>query len=183
MAAQYSDLEDSAAVVTGASSGIGLGIARALLAQGMRVAVHFNRTRAAADSLCAQYPGRAFAIQADLGTDEGCVRLAREAVRVLGGAQVLVHSAGIWNDGPIATLSRPALEEIFRINTFSAFSLVRELLPSLTARGGSVVFIGSTAGQRGAAGPSHYAASKGAVHLLALSLAVELASVVRVNVV
>jgi 3-oxoacyl-[acyl-carrier protein] reductase len=183
MAALYSDLQGRAAVVTGASSGIGLGIAKALLDQGMRVAVHYNRSRAAADSLCAGHPGRAFAIQADLGTDEGCVRLAREAVRALGGAQVLVHSAGIWNDGPIATLSRPALEEMFRVNAFSAFSLVRELLPSLKARGGSIVFIGSTAGQRGEAGHSHYAASKGAVQSLALSLAVELAPAVRVNLV
>ncbi|MFL5390214.1 MAG: SDR family NAD(P)-dependent oxidoreductase, partial [Myxococcales bacterium] len=159
MSGVYADLQDRAAVVTGASSGIGLGIAKALLEQGMRVAVHYNRNKDAAGSLCAEHPGRAFAVQADLGTEEGCVRLAREAVRVLGGAQVLVHSAGIWNDGPIATLSRPALEEIFRINTFSAFSLVRELLPSLRARGGSVVFIGSTAGQRGEAGHSHYAAS------------------------
>ncbi|MFL5361232.1 MAG: SDR family NAD(P)-dependent oxidoreductase [Myxococcales bacterium] len=183
MSGVYADLQDRAAVVTGASSGIGLGIAKALLEQGMRVAVHYNRNKDAAGSLCAEHPGRAFAVQADLGTEEGCVRLAREAVRVLGGAQVLVHSAGIWNDGPIATLSRPALEEIFRINTFSAFSLVRELLPSLRARGGSVVFIGSTAGQRGEPGHSHYAASKGAVHSLALSLAVELAPAVRVNVV
>src|SRR5256885_5769816 len=119
MAAQYSDRRDRAAVVTGASSGIGLGIARALLAQGMRVAVHFNRTRAPADSLCAQHPGRAFAIQADLGTEEGCARLAREAVRALGGAQVLVHSAGIRKDGPIATLSPPVLEEVFRGHPFS----------------------------------------------------------------
>ena len=183
MAAQYSDLKDRAAVVTGASSGIGLGIARALLAQGMRVAVHYNRSRAPADSLCAENPGRAFAVQADLGTDEGCVRLAKESVRALGGAQVLVHSAGIWNDGPIAALSRPVLEEMFRVNTFSAFSLVRELLPALSARGGSVVFIGSTAGQRGEAGHSHYAASKGAVQSLAMSLAVELAPKIRVNVV
>src|SRR2546423_402992 len=80
MPARYPDLQDRAAVVTGASSGIGLGIARALLAQGMRVAVHYNRSRSAADSLSAERPGRAFAIQADLGTDEGCVHLAREAV-------------------------------------------------------------------------------------------------------
>ncbi|MFL5370719.1 MAG: SDR family NAD(P)-dependent oxidoreductase, partial [Myxococcales bacterium] len=104
MSGVYADLQDRAAVVTGASSGIGLGIAKALLEQGMRVAVHYNRNKDAAGSLCSEHPGRAFAVEADLGSEEGCVRLAREAVRVLGGAQVLVHSAGIWNDGPIATL-------------------------------------------------------------------------------
>src|SRR5712691_2138673 len=123
----YPDLAGRAAVVTGASSGIGLGIAQALLEQGMRVAVHYNRGRAAAEELCGRHPGRAFAVQADLGSDEGCAKLAREALRMLGGARLLVHSAGIWNDGPIESLSRAALDETFRVNTFSAFSLVREL--------------------------------------------------------
>jgi 3-oxoacyl-[acyl-carrier protein] reductase len=179
----YPDLQGRAALVTGASSGIGLGIAKAFLEQGMRVAVHYNKARSAAEALCREHPGRAFPVQADIGTDEGCVALAREAVQKLGGAQVLVHSAGIWNDGPIATLSRPVLEEMFRVNTFSAFSLVRELLPALQQRGGSVVFIGSTAGQRGEALHSHYAASKGALQSLTSSLAVELAPAVRVNIV
>jgi 3-oxoacyl-[acyl-carrier protein] reductase len=182
----YPDLQGRAALVTGASSGIGLGIARALLEQGMRVGVHYRakgQSEERAQALVSRFPQSAVALQADLGTDEGCVRLARESVRALGGAQVLVHSAGIWNDGPIATLSRPVLEEMFRVNTFSAFSLVRELCPALSARGGSVIFIGSTAGQRGEAGHSHYAASKGALQSLAMSLAVELAPAVRVNLV
>src|SRR4051812_45264464 len=122
MTAVYPDLQGRAALVTGASSGIGLGIARALLAQGMRVAVHYHRGREAAESLCAGHPGRAFAVQADLGTEQGCVLLARESVRALGGAQLIVHSAGIWNDGPIASLSRASLEEMFNLNCFSAFS-------------------------------------------------------------
>src|SRR6266852_5680488 len=100
----YPDLQGRAAIVTGASSGIGLGIAQALLAQGMRVAVHYRGVREAA-----------------------------EALRVSG------H--------------------------------------------GSIVLIGSTAGQRGEQGHSHYAASKGALQSLALSLAVELAPRIRTNVV
>lgn len=97
---------------------------------------------------------------------------------------MLVHSAGIWNDGPIASMKAERLEEMFRINTFSAFYLVRELLPSLRACGqGSIVLIGSTAGQRGEEGHSHYAASKGALQSMAMSLAVELAPEVRTNVV
>jgi 3-oxoacyl-[acyl-carrier protein] reductase len=122
-------------------------------------------------------------VQADLGTEQGCVKLAREAVERLGSAQLLVHSAGMWNAGPIDSISGANLEQTFRLNTFSAFYLVRELLPALRSEGGSVVFIGSTAGQRGEARHSHYAASKGALQSLALSLAVELAPRVRVNVV
>lgn len=180
----YADLPGRSALVTGASSGIGHGIAQALLDQGMRVVVHFRGNRAAAEELCAKNPGRAFAVGAELGTEQGCAGLAREARAVCPDLSVLVHSAGIWNDGPIATLKASVLEEMFRINTFSAFYLVRDLLPCLGRGGkGSVVLIGSTAGQRGEAGHSHYAASKGALQSLALSLAVEIAPAVRVNLV
>jgi len=178
----YPDLQGRTALVTGASSGLGLGIARALLAQGMRVVVHYRSGRAAAEELARAHPGKAFPIGADLGTEAGCVSLAREAEKLLGSVNLLVHSAGIWNDGPIASISADTLEEIFRVNTFSAFYLVRELLAALRPRG-SVILIGSTAGQRGEAGHSHYAASKGALQSLVMSLTVELGPEVRVNLV
>ncbi|HKB75837.1 MAG TPA: SDR family oxidoreductase [Myxococcales bacterium] len=180
----YPDLKGRAAIVTGASSGIGLGIARALLAQGMRVAVHYRSGREPAEALGAEHPGRAFAVGADLGTERGCGNLAREAVERLGGVDVLVHSAGIWNPGPIEQMEAERLEEMFRVNVFSAFYLVRELAAPLRASGhGSIVLVGSTAGQRGEQGHSHYAASKGALQSLAMSLAVELAPRIRTNVV
>ena len=180
----YADLRERAALVTGGSSGIGQGIAEALLEQGARVAVQYRGNRAAAEALCLRYPGRAVAISAELGSESGCVELARQARAAFPDLSIFVHSAGIWTDGPIATLDKSTLEEIFHVNTFSAFYLVRELLPALRQGGhGAVVMIGSTAGQRGEAGHSHYAASKGALQSLVMSLAVELAPAVRVNLV
>jgi 3-oxoacyl-[acyl-carrier protein] reductase len=182
--ATYSDLAGRRALVTGASSGIGLGIAEAMLEQGMSVAVHYRSNRAAAEGLAARFPGRAFPIQAELGEEEGCVRCVAEAAARLGGVDQLVHSAAIWNAGPAGAIGAAQLEEIFRVNVFSAFYLVRELVPLLGRGGrGNVVFIGSTAGQRGEAGHGHYAATKGALQSLAMSLAVELAPATRVNVV
>jgi 3-oxoacyl-[acyl-carrier protein] reductase len=182
--ARYDDLAGRRALVTGASSGLGLGVAEAFLAQGMRVAVHYRTNRAAAEALAARFPGRAFPVGAELGTEAGCAACVAEAARALGGLDQLVHSAGIWNAGPIGAISAAQLEEIFRVNVFSAFYLVREALPLLGRdRRGNVVFIGSTAGQRGEAGHGHYAATKGALQSLALSLAVELAPRVRVNLV
>jgi 3-oxoacyl-[acyl-carrier protein] reductase len=184
--ATYGDLAGRRALVTGASSGIGLGAAEAMLGQGMQVAVHYRSGRAAAEGLCARFPGRAVAVQADLGREGDCARLVREAAAALGGLECLVHSAGIWSPGPIDRIASAQLEEIFRVNLFSAFYLVREALPLLRvgAKGrGSVVLIGSTAGQRGEAGHSHYAATKGGLQSLAMSLAVELAPAVRVNLV
>ena len=163
----YHDLRGRTALVTGGSSGIGRGIALAFLEQGMRVAAQ-HRTQAPPDGC--------LGVKADLGTEQGCI----EAVRTLGAVDVLVHSAGIYNPGPIGSLKAETLEEMFRVNTFSAFYLVRELLQHNLR---TVVFIGSTAGQRGEAGHSHYAASKGALQSMMMSIAVELAPRVRVNLV
>ncbi len=182
--ASYSDLAGRRALVTGASGGIGLGIADAFLAQGMSVAVQYRTNRAAAEALAARFPGLAFPVQAELGTEAGCAGCVVESARVLGGIDQIVHSAAIWNEGPIASIRAEQLEEMFRVNVFSAFYLVREAMPHLGRNGrGNVVLIGSTAGQRGEARHGHYAASKGALQSLAMSLAVELAPGTRVNVV
>jgi len=184
MSAIYPDLKSKRALVTGASSGIGLGVAEALLQQGVRVGVHYHRGRGIAEELSRRYAGQAFPLHADLSREEGCLELVRALRGEVGGCEVFVHSAGIWNSGPIASLTAERLEEMFRVNTFSAFYLVRELLPLLKASGrGSVILVGSTAGQRGEEGHSHYAASKGALQSLAMSLAVELSPEVRTNVV
>ena len=184
LAVKYLDLEGRRALVAGGSSGIGLGIAEAFLEQGMRVAIHYRSHEEEAVALAARFPGRAWAVHADLGTERGAVELVRASSHLLGGLDQVVHSAGIWNDGPIGSIEASRLEEIFRINVFSAFYLVREALPMLR-RGapGNVILIGSTAGQRGEAGHSHYAATKGAIQSLTMSLAVELAPEVRVNLV
>jgi 3-oxoacyl-[acyl-carrier protein] reductase len=181
---RYHDLEGRRALVTGGSSGIGLGIAEAFLEQGMKVAIHYRSQVDAARALAARFPGRAFPVHAELASEPGTVGLVRESVRLLGGLDQLVHSAGIWNDGAIDRIEAGRIEEIFRVNVFSAFYLVREALPSLRAGNpGNVIFIGSTAGQRGEAGHSHYAATKGAIQSLTMSLAVELAPAVRVNLI
>ena len=184
LSVRYLDLEGRRALVTGASSGIGLGIAEAFLEQGMKVVIHYLSHKGEAEELARRFPGRAFPVGADLASEAGAVALVRESARLLGGLEQLVHSAGIWNEGPIDRIDARRVEEIFRINVFSAFYLVREALPMLLAgTPGNVVFIGSTAGQRGEAGHSHYAATKGAIQSLAMSLAVELGPLVRVNLI
>jgi 3-oxoacyl-[acyl-carrier protein] reductase len=180
----YPDLAGRRALVTGGSSGIGFGIAEAFLEQGMHVAVQYRGQRDAAEALAARFPGRAVAQHAELGSETGCVQLARAAREALGGLDQLVHSAGVWSDGAIDVLSATTLEATFRLNVFAAFHLVRETVAALRAGGhGNILFIGSTAGRRGEAGHSHYAASKGALQALCMSLAVELAPAVRTNMI
>jgi 3-oxoacyl-[acyl-carrier protein] reductase len=181
---RYLDLAGRRALVVGGSSGIGLGIAEAFLEQGMKVAIHYRSHEAEARDLAARFPGSAFPVGAELATEQGAVGLVREAARLLGGMDQLVHSAGIWNDGDIDRIEASRLEEIFRVNVFSAFYVVREAVPMLRKGApGNVVFIGSTAGQRGEPRHSHYAATKGAIQSLTMSLAVELAPAVRVNLI
>ncbi len=164
-------------VVTGASSGIGLACARAFLAVGDTVVAHYRTNRAAVEALAGEFGGgRVIGVQAELGEESGCVRLASA-----GPFEVLVHSAGIWNEGAIGSLTRDGLETMFRINTFSSYYLAREAVHRMTR--GCLIFIGSTAGQRGEPGHSHYAGSKAALWGLVQSLAQELAPAVRVNLV
>jgi 3-oxoacyl-[acyl-carrier protein] reductase len=165
-------------LVTGASSGIGLACARAFLAAGDLVVAHCRTGRAAVEELRREHgSARVVPVAADLSREEGCVALVRAA----GAFDVLVHSAGIWNDGEIRTLTAENLEKMFRTNTFSAYFLAREA--ARVMKQGSVVFIGSTAGERGEPGHSHYAGSKAALWGLVQSLAQELAPGIRVNLV
>lgn len=165
-------------LVTGASSGIGLVCARLFLERGDIVAAHYRSQPAPVKALVSEYGAeRVVPVQSDLATEEGCAR----AVAAAGSFEVLVHSAGIWNDGAIASLEASTLEEMFRTNTFSAYYLAREMARTLS--GGVMIFIGSTAGERGEPGHSHYAGSKAALWGLVQSLAQELAPAFRVNLV
>ena len=164
-------------LVTGASSGIGLACAQAFLDTGDSVVAHYRSGGAAVERLAVRSEGRVIPVACDLAAEQGCIDLIRAAGRV----DVLVHSAGIWNDGPIRSLSQDILEQMFRTNTFSAYYLAREAARSMAR--GSMVFIGSTAGQRGEPGHSHYAGSKAALWGLVQSLAQELAPGIRVNLV
>ncbi len=164
--------------ITGASSGIGLACARAFLAAGDAVVAHCRTGRSAVEVLRREFgPDRVVPVAADLSREEACVAFVRAA----GAIEVLVHSAGIWNDGEIRTLTAENLEAMFRTNTFSAYFLAREA--ARTMRRGNMVFIGSTAGERGEPGHSHYAGSKAALWGLVQSLAQELAPEIRVNLV
>ncbi len=165
-------------LVTGASSGIGLACARSFLAAGDVVVAHCRSGREVVERLAREHGGDRVLVHAcDLASEEGCVDLVRAA----GAVDVLVHSAGIWNDGAIRTLTRDNLEHMFRVNTFSAYYVSREVARTMAR--GSMIFVGSTAGERGEPYHSHYAGSKAALWGLVQSLAQELAPGIRVNLV
>jgi glucose 1-dehydrogenase len=174
-------LDGRAALVTGGSSGIGAEIARALAEAGARVAVvgrHEERLRAVAASI----DGGA-AVVADLAEDGAPERVVDEAVAALGGLDVLVHSAGVFEVVPFAETPVDALDRTLRVNVRAPFLLTQAALPHLR-EGSAIIFLSSVAGHIGFPGAAAYCASKGAIELLTRSLAVELAPRgIRVNAI
>jgi 3-oxoacyl-[acyl-carrier protein] reductase len=173
------DLVDRRALVTGGSRGIGAACVRVLCRAGADVAFSFRERSDRADELIEELQGsgrRVHAIRADLGSGEGCARLVDEAAAVLGGLDILVHNAGIWTGGRIEVMTEEIWRETMEVNLDSAFFLTRASVGHLRERSmGRIIYITSTAAQRGEAEHSHYAASKGALQSLTKSLGVELA--------
>ncbi len=174
------DLSRRLALVTGGSRGIGAACVKALARAGCGVAFSYRERGEAAGHLTAELEEegrRVFALQADLGSRQACEGLVRESVSRLGGLDIMVHNAGIWTGGAIETMPDEIWSETMRVNLDSAFYLTRAAVPHLRGKEhGRIVYISSTAAQRGEAGHSHYAASKGAIQSLTKSLAVELAA-------
>ncbi len=173
------DLVDRRALVTGGSRGIGAACVRVFAGAGAEVAFSFRERSDRAGELTAelQENGSAVhAIRADMGSGAGCEGLVDEAVSALGGLDILVHNAGIWTGARIDEMPEEIWRETMEINLDSAYFLTRAAVGHLRKRSmGRIIYITSTAAQRGEAEHGHYAASKGAIQSLTKSLGVELA--------
>jgi 3-oxoacyl-[acyl-carrier protein] reductase len=181
-------LAGTAALVTGASGGIGSAVARELAAEGARVALHYHRNREAAEALAGELGG--VALQADLRDEAQADALVPAAVEALGRLDACVANAGVWpsEDVPVARLGLDRWRATVDANLTATFLTARAFLRHVESAGaGSLVLIASTAGLFGEAGHADYAASKAAIaHGLALSLkneVVRTAPSARVNVV
>lgn len=181
-------LEGRRVLVTGASRGIGRATARLLGQSGARVAVHYARDKAAAQAAVAEVEaagGRAEAFAADLQQPEAGAALVAQVLERFGSLDGLVINHGVWEPAPLATLDAKTWERTLDLNLGGAFAVAAPAARHMREAGrGAIVLVASTAGQRGEAGYSPYAASKAALLALAKSLAAELAtSGVRVNAV
>lgn len=173
------DLTERTALVTGGSRGIGRACCELLARAGARVAVNYHLERARAELFVRRIEesgGRAIAVEADVARGEQAEVLVDEVVGRFGGIDILVNNAGIWKGSPVEETSDGEWEEMIGINLTGTFNVIRAAVPTMKRQGsGRIVNVSSTAGQRGEAGHSHYAATKGAVISLTKSLAVELA--------
>lgn len=167
------------AVVTGAASGIGLGIARRFAADGDKVAL-LDRSGEAAEQAAAELRAagaEAIAVEVDVA-DRAAVTAGFDKVRAeLGPVAVLVTSAGVEAFEPALTLSAESWDRIIAINLTGTFICVQAALGDMLDAGwGRIVTISSSSAQSGAPHMAHYAASKGGVIALTKALARELAS-------
>jgi 3-oxoacyl-[acyl-carrier protein] reductase len=150
-------------------------------AAGADVVFNFQRNREAAsqvESEARKHGTRIESIKADLGRMAEAKKLVSNAVRRLGRLDILVANAGIWNaqDAPIEILGELEWDEMIRANLKSAYAVTHYAAARMIAqKSGRIIVVSSTAGQRGEAFHSHYAASKGAVISFVKSLASELA--------
>jgi 3-oxoacyl-[acyl-carrier protein] reductase len=169
------DLAGKRAFVTGGGRGIGRATALLLERAGARVVVGYRERKPDLSST---------AVGGDLGDAAAAKRVVGEAVGKLGGLDILVVNHGVWppDDVPLAKMTDAQWEATRRANLDSVVYVCRAAIPHLAALG-TIVLVSSTAGQRGEAFHSDYAATKGAIIALTKSLAVELAPAITVNCV
>jgi glucose 1-dehydrogenase len=165
-------LAGKTALVTGGSSGIGLGVVRSFLAHGARVAFTSERPRADVPEIAG-----AHYVVADLVRDGEVERLATEAWSALDSIDILVNNLGTYRESSFLDLTREQFDFIFHLNVWSAIALTREVVRRGVAakRGGRILFSTSLNAVRSEPRHTLYDASKGAINALVRQLAIELA--------
>jgi 3-oxoacyl-[acyl-carrier protein] reductase len=182
------DFSGKVVLVTGGSRGIGAATAQLFAELGADIAINYHSNKPQAErvkSQIEQQGSRCIIVQADVGNRTDCIELVDETAAGLGRIDILVNNAGIWTEAAIENMTDEILDHIIDVNIKGCFYTTTAAVPYMKKqRSGNIIFVSSTAGQRGEAYHSHYAASKGALISLTKSLAPELAeSNIRVNCV
>ena len=175
------------AIVTGASRGIGRATALRFAEAGANVVVNYFQREAEAVSVvreCQAFGVKAIAVQADVSKIDEAERLNQTAIREFGGVDIVVANAGIWEGDAVEKMSEDVWDRVIDANLKGTWTVCRAAIPHFKENGGgTIVIVSSTAGQRGEAGYSNYAASKGGQISFTKALSNELAPKIRVNAV
>jgi len=182
-----SDLKGKVAVVTGASKGIGAGIARSLGAAGAAVAVNYSSSREGAERVVADIKakgGKAIAVQGDVAKAADVRHLFDETEKAFGRLDVLVNNAGIYRFQPLDDITEDEFHSLFNTNVLGTILATKEAVKHFGASGGSVINISSVASEDAVPMASVYSATKGAVDAVTRVLAAELGPrKIRVNAI
>ena len=171
-------LTERVALVTGGSRGIGKAVVELLASLGAHVVINYLRDEEAALDTCRiarTHGGKALAVQADVSRIEEAERLLQQTVEHFGRVDFLICNAGIWKGAAVESIPEELWDKTLEINLKGTWSVCRAAVPVMKQqRFGRIVIVSSTAGQRGEANYSNYAASKGAQISFTKSLATEL---------
>jgi 3-oxoacyl-[acyl-carrier protein] reductase len=169
-------LKGKGAIVTGGAQGFGLGIAETFAKEGASVAV-LDYNGKAAKAAAIKIGGGAIALSCDVSKKDQVDAAARAAIETLGRIDIIVNNAGTtYRNRPMLEVDEAEFDRIFAVNVKSIFLMAHAFVPHMRERGGgAIINIGSTAGLRPRPGLTWYNATKGAVHLMTKSMAVELA--------
>jgi len=181
------ELSNRVALVTGGSRGIGRAAAEILARAGARVAVDYVKDVRAAESLVEEVRaagGEAMALAGDVSDAQAARRLVESTVAAWGRLDILVNNAGIWEEDRAGEGDLAVWDRTLAVNLRGAFLVTDAAVPHLEKTQGCILFVSSTAGQRGEAGHSAYATTKGGLISYTKSLATELGPRgIRVNCV
>ncbi len=178
-------LANKVALVTGASKGIGAGIAKALAADGASVVVNYSSSKEGADKVVAEIKakgGKAVAVQGDFSKQEDIGKVFAEVKKNFGRLDTLVNNAGIYAFTPLEQVTAEEYQKIFNLNVLGLLLSSKEALKYFGPEGGSIINIGSVVSSLTPPHSSVYTATKGAVDAITRVLAKELGpKKIRVN--
>jgi 3-oxoacyl-[acyl-carrier protein] reductase len=182
-----SELTGKVAVVTGASKGIGAGIAKGLAAAGAAVVVNYASSKAGAERIVADITGKggkAIAVHGNVAEAKDVQRLFEETKKAFGSLDVLVNNAGVFEFSPLEAVTETEFHREFNINVLGTILATREALKYFGPAGGSVINLSSVAGVKAIPNSVVYSATKGAVNAITRVLANELGGrKIRVNAI
>jgi len=178
-------LTNQVAVVTGASKGIGAGIAVALAAEGASVVVNYASSKEGADRVVKEITakgGKAIAVQADISKPADITRLFAETKKAYGKLNILVNNAGIYQFAPLEGVTEKLFHDHFNLNVLGLLLATREAVKLIGPEGGSIINVGSGVSTINPPNSSVYTATKAAVDSITGVLAKELGPrKIRVN--
>ena len=178
-------LEGKVAVVTGASKGIGAGIAKALADEGAAVVVNYASSKQGADRVVAEIAsrgGKAVAVQGDVSKPGQIERLFSEAKKAYSRLDILVNNAGVYEFAPLAEVTADLFHKQFDVNVLGLLLTTKEAVKHMGPEGGSIINIGSGVSSMRPPNATVYAGTKAAVDAITGVLAKELGPrKIRVN--
>ena len=184
------NIEGAVFIITGSATGLGAAVSRRLAGKGGNVVINYTKSEVEANETaeaCRSLGGEALLCRADVSDDADCRRMASETMELFGRIDGLVNNAAqskIAAHADLESLTADDFNRIFGVNVIGPYQMVRAVTPHMKRQGkGAIVNISSVSGFSGSGSSIAYAASKGALNTMTLSLARALAPEIRVNAV